>query len=170
MFDVHLKPFERRGLIGLEFPWGVRAAALAGAALVAAASFAGGPPALAGLVLAAVFLLGSLYDEQWAFDAKQRHVYFRLGLIGLGRTRRWDFDAVEALELSAFRRGTLPGTRPAPGFRRGRPAFAVLSLRFRDGSSRVLERRPARRAGELEEAAQTLAAATGLAVSRDTSW
>jgi len=172
MFELHLRLYRRRGLIGLEFPWGGRVGSLALAVLLTAAAFVGGPPAPLGLGLAVLFLIGSLYDEQWAFDVAARHVYFRLGVIGLGRTRRWDFDDVE-LVLGAFRRGSLPSSNqsdtPSP-FRRGRPAFAVLRARWADGSTRVIERRPARRKSELEAVAQTLADATGLRLSRDESW
>jgi hypothetical protein len=170
MLEVHLHLFERRGLVGLEFPLPARLGALVGAVILLGISLAG-PPAPLGLFLAAIFLLGALYDEQWAFDPEARHIYFRLGLIGMGRLRRWTFDQVEGLELSVFRKGLVPGaTEETPGYGRSRPRYAVLAVRFADGTRRVLDRRPARQQDALEALGQRLVAATGLGLGLDSSW
>jgi hypothetical protein len=171
MLEVHLHLFERRGLVGLEFPLPARLTALGGAALLLWLSLASGPPAPFGLALAVLFVLGALYDEQWAFDPEGRHVYFRLGLIGIGRLRRWGFGGIEGLELSVFRKGLAAGaTEQTTGYGRSRPRYAVLALRFTDGTRRVLDRRPARQQDVLEALGQRLADATGLALTRDSSW
>ena len=162
MFTIHLKTFERSGLIGLEFPMGQRLLALAIAGVLAWASLSGGPPAPLGLILSALFVLGALYDEQWAFDPAGQ-VFFRLGLIGFARQRRWTFEQVEELELTRFRTGVVPGVHEeTQGYRRARRPYSVLAIRFTDGERRVLERRPRRQQQALEDAGSRIAAVTGL--------
>ncbi len=170
MFDVHLTWFETSGEMGLKFPLGARITSLVIALVLGLASFTGGPPSLLGLGLTLLFVLGAVYEERWTF-ARSGEVAFRWGLWGLARTTRWDASQVEGLWLSAFRRGLVPGAQEeTTGYRRGRPLNAVLTIHFTNGSSRVLERRPARHRTDLDETAQRLAEASGLSLARDSSW
>jgi hypothetical protein len=168
MFEIHLSWFSKKGQIGLTFPPTYRFVSLGLGLVLLAASFAGGPPALAGLFFSVLFCLGALYEERWTFSSN--NVTFRWGLVFWADTRRWDKAQIEELSLSLFRRGLVPGATEETRFRRGRPQWAVLSLHFTDGTSRVLERRPARHRTELEETAQRLADTVGVMVSRETSW
>lgn len=53
-------------------------------------------------ILAALAVLGALYEESASFDLAHNRAEFRLGLVGLHRTRSFRLDQVAEVRLSQF--------------------------------------------------------------------
>lgn len=166
MFDIHLRAFERGGLVGLEFPWAPRLISLFIASLLAAATFFDGSPPPVGIVLVVVLGLAGLYQERWAVDGSRRKIDSRIGLIFWTRNTSWSFDEVAGFEFSEFIRGAPAGGQPdLPGYKRFRKPYVRLCVNLTDGTSRVIETTSARHKEQLLGQGQRMAGLCGVGVT-----
>ena len=148
------------------------------AVLAAALFMDGGTPGLGGAIAMAAAALAALYEERWSFDKKAGTIVHRAGLVFLARRDSIALADVLRFRVSPFVRGTLPGSadeaaRNASAMaeagaddsrvRRSwhKKPYLRLTFDMSDGSSRLMEILPARRAAALRERAARIAEACG---------
>lgn len=67
-----------------------------------------GPFSIFGLIIFLVCLAGLLYVELWTFDNNTRKVTSYFGIFPIVRRKTYDYDSIEALQITHFTRGVLP--------------------------------------------------------------
>jgi len=148
-------------------------------AVIAAALYSSGEePGVAGWIVLALTLLSFLYDERWTFDKGTRLVTYRSGLLFAARRSEIGFDALTAIALKPFVRGTIPGSedeavenKAAMEGGRGddsslkrvffKKPYLCLVLEAEDGARYFVEAVPARRLPAFKEKAARIAAFCG---------
>jgi hypothetical protein len=157
------------------------------ALLVTGATIEGGQPSVVGWVFIALSALAALYEESWVVEAHGGNLHHRYGVLPILRHLSVERENIEGLALTAFVRGSLPGS-PAEAAEsadilssfaqadggdraamrdigkdkpRYKKAYVSLVLKTRDGESYSLNTVPARRIGELRRAGAKFAEALG---------
>ena len=151
-----------------------------GAVLVGAIVVSGGKPTAFEWVALAVVAGATLYEERWILDAEKKSLHHRYGLLFLAKSIYLPFERLENFRLSAFVRGSTPGSAAekeesarilaavdpmndlgALRDRKARTRKAYVSLLADDkeGGGLVINTLPARRASELKLIGSRLASA-----------
>ncbi|MCX8012880.1 MAG: hypothetical protein N3A02_01150 [Rectinema sp.] len=153
---------------------------LLGSAIVAA-GFQGG---LFGWFALVLLLMGLLYREDWLFNPATRNVHSAIGFLPMARKQTIAFEDIEALQLAAFSKGTVPGSaderhsdQEAFDTMRGKPGsettqhwsdpikrrklYMSLLLITKEGEKYLLDMSPARKATRLAQAGRAIAALIG---------
>jgi hypothetical protein len=163
------------------------------ALLVAGAAIEGGRLSVVGWIFIAISAIAALYEESWVVEAEGGKLHHRYGVLPILRHLSVERENVEGLALTAFIRGSLPGSpeeaaesadilssfaqadggdraamrdigREKPRYKK---AYVSLVLRAKDGESYSLNTVPARRIGELRKAGSRLAEALGSGFEED---
>jgi len=148
-------------------------------AVVAAALFSSGDePGAAGWIVLALTLVSFLYDERWAFDEGARLVRYRSGLLIAARRSEISFDALTAIALKPFVRGTIPGSKDEADENKAaleggrgddgnfklaffKKPYLCLVLEAEDGARYFVDAVPARKLPAFKEKAAKIAAFCG---------
>lgn len=181
------------GSISYGIPLWYRIATGAMLAFVAGGAFsAGGRPSLVAWIVIALLGLGMLYEERWTVDPKARTLSHRAGILPAVKTQSFGFDEVAELRLSAFARGTIPGSpeeeadkerafsmmrgkdsspegdgaaKPSPFKMNRRKPYMNLIVDAKSGESFLVDALPARSAARLLKAGSAIAEAVGVPFS-----
>lgn len=131
------------------------------AAVVAAASFSVGSVSFVGLAVAALTLLGALYEERWSFDAANGACGGRMGLLFAARGLSFQASEVSRLRVDVFVKGRLDQASPLPDGKLPPGSQARLFIDLADGQSLLVDSVPVRDRAGLERSAKSIAAAIG---------
>lgn len=153
---------------------------------------ASGRPSFAAWIIILLLGFGVLYEERWIVDAKTRTIMHKAGILPVTKTQSIPFAQVAELRLSAFARGTIPGspeeqadkerafsmmrgkdvstegdgaTKPSPFKMNRRKPYINLILDTTSGESFLVDALPARSASRLLKAGSAMAEAAGVAFS-----
>ncbi|HWR11862.1 MAG TPA: hypothetical protein VN445_08575 [Rectinemataceae bacterium] len=172
------------GRVSYGIPLWYRIATAAMLLLIAGGIFiAGGPPSLIAWIILALLLLGLAYEERWVVDPQARLVRYFSGFWPIARAMNIGFDEIDEFCLSAFARGTVPGSAEEEkdkekafammkgkdtndmsksAFQKwtGHKPYINLLLKTKSGETYLVNTLPARRGGRLNKAAQMLAASS----------
>ncbi|MDP3179190.1 MAG: hypothetical protein Q8M76_14885, partial [Spirochaetaceae bacterium] len=144
------------------------------ACVLASLFIAGGMPGIVGWIVIALVCFGGLYEERWTFDRSDQSVTHRAGLVFWSRETRVRTDSIATFRLSAFIRGSIPGSdsekadkEAALALGRGddfqrkrsshKKAYLSIVMETVDGSSYLLNMMNARKGSALREAARNIA-------------
>jgi len=108
----------------------------------------------ASVIIVAVSLLSSLYDETWRFDAESRTVTYRWGLLVIAKRKTWAYADVSSISVKTVAKGT-------------RKETAKLVLSTVAGESLTIEMGTKSRKERLGTMAAEVAKALGLELSED---
>jgi hypothetical protein len=182
--SLSLKKSAGGGLVyGIPLWYRVMTSALI-AVMASGVFIAGSAPGPIGWIVLALLLLGLVYDERWIIDPKAREIRHFGGLWPFPRAMRVEFDDIEGFRLSAFARGTVPGSESET--KEQEKAFAMMNgkdtnkgekislfrsmrrkpyinllVNTKSGESYLVDTLPARRAGRLKKVGEAMAAACG---------
>ncbi len=124
--------------------------------------------------LALVTLAGASYREEWYFDPKKQTVTSIFGVACFTKKEVIPYADISRLEINHFVRGSVPGFENGqtskvlkPNKRRNK-AMVVFTIRLKDNEMRDIEIIPEKTSqGRTEQAAQAIAAVSGLALVVD---
>jgi hypothetical protein len=160
--------------------------------VVAGAYQAEGKPSLVAWIVILLLAFGMLYEERWIVDSKAKNIKHRAGILPITKTQSIAFEDVAELRLSAFARGTIPGSleekadkerafsmmrgkdssqegdgaaRPSPFKMNRRKPYMNLILDLASGESYLVDALPARSASRLLRAGVAIADAVGVQFS-----
>lgn len=142
--------------IGLPFRFALGAIAL----IMALGALTAGGIGL-GWIFVALPALGALYEERWIFNARDRTVQARIGLVFLAKGPSFSFDDVAGMDIDIFAKGQVDQrTLPEPD-KMPRGSQARLILRLKDGQSFMVDSVPFAAKDRLRTDAQALADVLG---------
>ncbi|MDC7226348.1 MAG: hypothetical protein PQJ61_06260 [Spirochaetales bacterium] len=138
------------------------------------------------IVIAAICIIASMYEESWTVDREKRLITERSGLFLLHKTRKWGFNEVESLELRVFLRGAeTDGSADhevnlTPGFSRedmeeaaGKDTKIIhkryqqmLRLNLKSGETRTIESLAGRSPDTLQKKADILSEFSGIKLEK----
>lgn len=106
----------------------------------------------------ALFVIIMLYEESWIFDRRKGQVFHFHGILPLKKSRVISFEEIEALSVSAFRKGSV-GESVGSGekkrfFQRDLIRFSLV---LRDSSRRDIEITEAKHGDTLRQRTATIA-------------
>jgi hypothetical protein len=160
--------------------------------VVGGAFSAGGRPSLVAWIVIVLLAFGMLYEERWIVDLKAKTITHKAGILPVTKTQSIPFTQVAELRLSAFARGTIPGSpeertdkerafsmmrgkdvsadgdgaaKPSPLKMNRRKPYMNLILDTVTGESFLVDALPARSASRLLKAGSAMAEAAGVPFS-----
>ena len=153
----------------------------------------GEAPSILACIIMALLVLGLLYEERWTVLPESGELRHAAGILPFATRLSIPFGQIESLKLSAFARGTIPGTEDekkekeraysllnasisnSSGFGAERPSFLRLRrkpylnlvIATADAQEYLVDSLPASRAVRLLKAGKALAEACGVEFRED---
>ncbi len=106
-----------------------------------AAAFAAGGLGL-GWIFVAVAVLGAVYEERWTFDARDRSVKARMGLVFLSKGPSCSFDDIARLRVDIFAKGKLDQRSLPEPDKMPHGSQARLIAELKDGQALMIDSVP----------------------------
>jgi hypothetical protein len=160
--EIRLRLYRKNeSVLSLRLPVAFRIAFALMGVVIAAATFAFGNPPPLGIAICALWLVATVYDERWTFDAASGTAVFRFGTLPIALKKTWKIDGIESFGIESFSKGSLSAAKAESDKeeprRFMRKRYSSLFMMLATGEKVLIETVDAKRLAELEKASIDLA-------------